>query len=384
MQDASLYQAVNTTARRVSTRAVFFIAGFAMGVWAPLVPYAQHRLHLDAGTLGLLLLCLGSGSLVTMLFSGKLSSRFGCRSMITAGALMVCLAMPLLATTESLPVMIASLLLFGAGVGLTDVTVNIQGALVEQQSDVPLMSGFHGLFSVGGITGAAGGSLVLGAGMSPLVMVLSATSLMGVILLLSLRHLLPFASHQSQQHSVFRLNLRLILMAGMCMLCFLAEGAMLDWSGIWLTEQRGLAIEHAGWGYAVFGGAMAAMRLSGDRLVSLLGRQKLLIISGVFAAAGYALAVLLPGIGSSLGGFILVGIGAANVAPVITTLAGKEPVMSSNMSVAFVSTVGYLGILMGPALLGLIAHGYGLAAAFICMSLSLLLVAAGALKLEYR
>lgn len=164
MQEAGCYQAVNTATRRVSTRAVFFIAGFAMGVWAPLVPYAQHRLQLDAGMLGLLLLCLGSGSLITMLFSGKLTSRFGCRAMIIAGALMACVALPLLATTDSLPVMIASLLLFGAGVGLTDVTVNIQGALVEQQSDVPLMSGFHGLFSVGGIAGAAGGSLVLGEG----------------------------------------------------------------------------------------------------------------------------------------------------------------------------------------------------------------------------
>lgn len=384
MQDAGLSQEVNTVARRVSTRAVFFIAGFAMGVWAPLVPYAQQRLQLDAGSLGLLLLCLGTGSLITMLFSGKLTSRFGCRAMVIAGALMACLALPLLATTESLSLMIASLLLFGAGVGLTDVTVNIQGTLVEQQSEVPLMSGFHGLFSVGGIAGAAGGSLVLGAGMSPLLMVFSAVTLMLLTMILSLPHLLPFASHQQQQHSVFRLNLRLILMAGMCMLCFLAEGAMLDWSGIWLTEQRGLAIEHAGWGYAVFGGAMALMRLTGDRLVSRLGRKKLLILSGVFAAAGYALAVLLPGIASSLGGFILVGIGAANVAPVITTLAGKEQVMPSNLSVAFVATVGYLGILMGPAVLGFIAHGYGLAMAFTCMSLSLLLVAAGALKLDYR
>ena len=246
MQEAGCYQAVNTATRRVSTRAVFFIAGFAMGVWAPLVPYAQHRLQLDAGMLGLLLLCLGSGSLITMLFSGKLTSRFGCRAMIIAGALMACVALPLLATTDSLPVMIASLLLFGAGVGLTDVTVNIQGALVEQQSDVPLMSGFHGLFSVGGIVGAAGGSLVLGAGMSPLAMVVSAVLLILVILILALRYLLPFASHEEQQNSAFRLNLRLILMAGMCLLCFLAEGAMLDWSGIWLTEQRGLAIEHAG------------------------------------------------------------------------------------------------------------------------------------------
>ncbi len=355
-----------------------------MGVWAPLVPYVQRRLALDSATLGLLLLCLGGGSLVTMLFSGKLTSRSGCRWMIVAGTLMTCLALPVLGSTDSLSVMMVSLLLFGAGVGLTDVTVNIQGALVEQSSNTPLMSGFHGWFSVGGIIGAAGGSLLLGAGMQPFTLTLYATGVLMIILALSVRYLLPFASHHEEQSSAFCLNVRLIVMAGMCMLCFMAEGAMLDWSGIWLTADRGLAIEHAGWGYAVFGCAMAVMRLSGDRIVTQLGRKRLLCLSGIFAAAGYALAVLLPGWETSLAGFILVGIGAANVAPVLTTLAGKERVMSSAMSVASVATIGYLGILMGPAVLGFIAHSYGLRVSFLGLSLSLLLVAAGALKLRYR
>lgn len=384
MSDVMFQHGVNTAPRRMSTRAAFFIAGFAMGAWAPLVAYAQNRLQLDSGTLGLLLLCLGSGSLVTMLFSGKLAGRFGCRAMIIAGSVMICLSLPFLATTESMFLMILSLLVFGAGVGLTDVTVNIQGALVEQGSDTPLMSGFHGLFSVGGIAGAAGGSLALSFGMSPVVMSACAVAIIILVLFFSVKHMLPFASHDEENNSSFRLNLRLVLMACMCMICFLAEGAMLDWSGIWLTSERGLAIEHAGWGYAAFGGAMAFMRLSGDSIVRFLGRKKLLFLSGIFAMCGYAVAVLIPGWEASLAGFILVGIGAANVAPVITTLAGKEKIMPSNMSVAFVSTVGYLGILMGPALLGFIAHASSLSVAFMCMSLSLIIVAAGSLRLKYH
>ncbi|WP_241603416.1 MFS transporter [Rosenbergiella nectarea] len=382
MSSTVLPQVINTPSTRVSTRAAFFVAGFAMGAWAPLVPYAQHRLHLNSGSLGLLLLCLGSGSLISMLFSGRLAGRFGCRAVIITGALMVCLAFPFLATVDSIGIMILSLVIFGAGVGLTDVTVNIQGALIEQNSTKPLMSGFHGLFSVGGIIGAAGGSVVLSSGLSPMMMSFGALAVIVLVMLFIGKNLLPFATHAEAKHSRFRLHPRLLLMALMCMTCFLAEGAMLDWSGIWLTSERGLSLEHAGWGYAAFAVAMAIMRLLGDTLITVLGRRKILILSGSFAMSGYALAVLLPGWEASLAAFILVGIGAANVAPIVTTLAGIEKIMPSNMSVAFVSTVGYLGILMGPALIGFISHLASLSAAFVFIAISLVIVVLGALKLQ--
>ncbi|WP_370425707.1 MFS transporter (plasmid) [Pantoea vagans] len=374
---------LNTIGRRMSTRAAFFIAGFGMGAWAPLVPYAQHRLALDAGMLGSLLLCLGCGSLITMLFSGKLTGKFGCRAMIAVGAFMLLISLPLLATVNSIPLMVLSLLIFGAGVGLTDVTVNIQGALIEQHSPSPLMSGFHGLFSIGGIVGSACGSLLLSAGFSPLSMALIADLIITFVMLVSFSCLLPFGSHGEQTKSKFRINVPLLLMATMCMICFLAEGAMLDWSGVWLTSEQGLSLEYSGWGYAAFGCAMAVMRLSGDKIVSIMGRKKVLLLSGICASFGFIIAVMMPGWEASLAGFALVGIGAANVAPVLTTLAGLEKTMPANMSVAFVSTVGYLGILMGPALLGFIAHAFSLSIAFTCLSVALLFVVFGTLRLRF-
>ncbi|GAA0511358.1 MFS transporter [Tatumella terrea] len=383
MADTLVANNINSIGKRISTRAAFFIAGFAMGAWAPLVPYAQHRLDLDSALLGLLLLCLGCGSLITMIFSGKLAGKFGCRTMILIGVASICLSLPLLATVSTLSLMVPSLLLFGAGVGLTDVTVNIQGALVEQKSDKPLMSGFHGLFSVGGIAGSAGGSLILSSGFSPLQFSLISILLILVIIISTAKELLPFASHEEQNNSRLKVNLRLIVIAVMCMICFLAEGSMLDWGGIWLTAHRHVQLEHAGWGYAVFGTAMAIMRLSGDVIVNALGRQKVLILSGVFAMAGFAIAVFIPGWVFSLLGFALIGTGAANVAPVLTTLAGKETIMPSNMSVAFVSTVGYLGILMGPALIGFMANMTSLQVAFLCMSASMLFIIGGAFRLRF-
>ena len=383
MADTLIADNINTSGKRLSTRAAFFIAGFAMGAWAPLVPYARHRLELDPALLGLLLLCLGCSSLITMIFSGKLAGKFGCRTMILMGVASICISLPLLASVSTLALMVPALLLFGAGVGLTDVTVNIQGALVEQKSDKPLMSGFHGLFSVGGIAGSAGGSLILSSGLSPLQFSFISVLLILVIIISTAKALLPFASHEEQTNSRLKINLRLIVIAVMCMICFLAEGSMLDWGGIWLTAYRHVQLEHAGWGYAVFGTAMAIMRLSGDFIVKSLGRKTVLILSGVFAMAGFAIAVFIPGWAFSLLGFALIGTGAANVAPVLTTLAGKETIMPSNMSVAFVSTVGYLGILMGPALIGFIANITSLQVAFLCMSVSMFCIVAGAFRLKF-
>jgi MFS family permease len=151
---------------QLSTRIVFFIAGFVMAAWAPLVPFAKARAAIDDGVLGLILLCLGVGSIVTMPLSGALAARFGCRLVIAASTVLLCLTLPLLATVATLPLLVAVVLVFGAGVGALDVAINIQAIIVERASGRPMMSGFHGQFSLGGIAGAAGVTALLGAGSS--------------------------------------------------------------------------------------------------------------------------------------------------------------------------------------------------------------------------
>ena len=167
------------------------------------------------------------------------------------------------------------------------------------------------------------------------------------------------------------------------MICFMAEGAVLDWSGVFLTNNRGLDIAHAGWGFAIFGGTMSVMRFTGDKVVSILGRKQVLIFSSVIAMIGYAIAVIIPDWKSTLLGFALVGIGAANIVPVLITLAGQEKVMPVNMSVAMVATLGYFGILGGPALIGFIAHLTDLYTAFTVVALTFIVIAVGAFKLKY-
>lgn len=377
---------VGSPARRIATRAIFFVTGMAMGLWAALVPYAQLRTHSEAGDLGLLLLCLGAGSLLSMLGSGRIIGRFGCRAVIIAAVILYCLMLPLLAVMSDIWLLALSLFIFGMGIGLADVAVNVQGTLVEQAAGKPLMSGFHCLWSVGCIAGAGGGALLLSAGVTPLGSTFYAVALVAVVTAYSCRGLLPFGAHEEDGAAgkpKARPNFRLVLMAVMAMICFMAEGAVLDWGGVFLTRERGLALEHAGWGFAVFAVAMSLMRLTGDMIVSALGRKRILIIGGVLGIAGYLMVVLLPGWILPLCGFALVGIGAANIVPVLITLAGQEKVMPVNMSVAMVATLGYLGVLGGPALIGFIAHLSSLYVAFSAVAVAFLIITLGAYKLKY-
>ncbi|MEM6161652.1 MFS transporter [Erwinia sp. P6884] len=371
--------------KRIATRAIFFITGMAMGLWAALVPFAQQRTGSAAGELGLLLLCLGAGSLLSMLGSGRIIGRFGCRAVIVGSVILYSLMLPLLSMLDTLPMLALSLFIFGMGIGLTDVAVNVQGSLVEQAAGKPLMSGFHCLWSVGGIAGAGGGALLFGLGVTPAMSTFVAVSLIVLVTLFSFTALLPFGNHEEQGgiKPKARPNFRLVLMAVMTMICFMAEGAVIDWSGVFMTEDRGLALEHAGWSFALFSLTMSLMRMTGDAVVSRLGRQRVLIYGGLIAMAGYLIVVLLPGWEWSLIGFALVGLGAANIAPVLITLAGQEKVMPVNMSVALVATMGYLGILGGPALLGWVAHLSSLYVAFTLMGLAFLIIISGAFRLRY-
>ncbi|WP_248805298.1 MFS transporter [Pseudomonas sp. MWU13-2100] len=349
---------------QMSTRIAFFIAGFGVAAWAPLVPYAKARAGLDEGTLGLLLLCLGVGSIIAMPVAGALASRFGCRRVLTVGTLLICLALPLLATVSSLPWLVAGLFLFGAGLGAVDSTANLQAVIVERASGKTMMSGFHGLFSLGGISGAAGVSALLGLGLSPL-------GAMGVVILFLLAalfkaapHLLPYGSESTGP--AFAVPHGVVLFIGLlCFVVFLAEGAMLDWSAVFLSAERQVADAYAGLGYAAFALTMTLGRLTGDAIVRRLGAQRVIVFGGLTAAAGLSLATLVPAWEAALIGYALVGAGCSNIVPVLYTAVGKQRVMAESIAVPAITTLGYAGILAGPAAIGFVAHASSLNLAFL-------------------
>jgi predicted MFS family arabinose efflux permease len=358
-----------------STRIVFFIAGLSMATWAPLVPYAKARIGMDEGVLGLLLLCLGIGSIVTMPLAGALVGRLGCRLVIVAAVVLLCLTLPLLAWASSLPLLVVALLAFGVGIGAVDVSMNIQAIIVERASGRPMMSGFHGLFSLGGMVGAAGVTALLGAGAPPLIATLVIIAGIVAALAMAAPHLLPYGS--KSEGPAFALPRGIVLFIGtLCFVVFMTEGAILDWSAVFLTSVRGMANSYAGLGYAAFALTMTTGRLSGDRIVQRFGGTNIIIFGGLCAAVGFTLAVLIPFWQAALVGYALVGVGCSNIVPVLFTSVGRQTAMPENVAVPAITTLGYAGILCGPAAIGFVAHAASLSVAFLIVALLLLGVAA--------
>lgn len=361
---------------QMSTRIAFFIAGLGIAAWAPLVPYAKARAGLDEGTLGLLLLCLGVGSILAMPIAGLLATRFGCRRVVSAGVLLIGAALPLLATVSSIPALIATLFMFGAGLGTVDSTVNLQAVIVERASGKHMMSGFHGLFSLGGIVGAAGVSALLGLGISPFGATLVVIAILIAALLKAAPHLLPYGSESSGP--AFAVPHGIVLFIGlMCFIVFLTEGAVLDWSAVFLASERGIDTAYAGLGYAAFALTMTAGRLTGDVIVRRLGATKVIVLGGLTAAVGLALATFAPTWEAALAGYALVGAGCSNIVPVLYTAVGKQTVMPESIAVPAITTLGYAGILAGPAVIGFVAHSSSLSFAFGLMAVLLVAVAIG-------
>ncbi|MDK1702320.1 MFS transporter [Serratia rubidaea] len=363
---------------QIATRIAFFVSGLGMAAWAPLVPFAKLRLNLDDGSLGLLLLCIGAGSLLAMPLTGLLTGKLGCRRVILLAGLALCIDLPLLVLMDSTPGMGLALLLFGAAIGMIDVAMNIQAVIVERASGRAMMSGFHGFFSVGGIAGAGGVSLLLWLGLSPLAAVLSTVLTIVLLLALAQKNLLRDSDAQDGG-PLFVLPRGWVMFIGaLCFIMFLAEGSMLDWSALFLTTLRGVEHSQAGLGYALFSIAMTIGRLNGDRVVNALGRYKMLLLGSLCAAVGLALAVVCDSAAIALLGFMLVGLGASNVVPILFSAAGNQHDMPANLAIASVTTLGYAGILAGPALIGFIAQVSSLTVAFGCVTVLLLAVTASA------
>lgn len=342
-----------------SYRLTFLLSGMALGAWAPLVPFARDRAGIEDAQLGLLLLCFGVGSLLAMPIAGVLTTRKGCRFVALIGGLMICMMLPLLASLSSFAALALALGLFGAGLGSIDVAMNVQGLMVEQDHGRPLMSGFHGLFSLGGIASAGLMSLLLWAGLSPLPAVSVVVAIIAGLLLWHARHLLPYGADDPSAPFA-RPTTRVLIIGLLCFVALLVEGAVLDWSAVFLNTEHHVDTAIAGGAYAVFSLTMAAGRFCGDALRQRFGPVQLLVAGGLVVMVGFAMAVLLEPWPLFLLGFALIGIGLSNTFPVWCSVVGAQTAMPAGLAIATITAIGYSGILLGPALIGFVAHGIGL------------------------
>lgn len=346
-----------------AAHAFFFVGGFGTATWAPLVPLLRERLMVGDDVLGMLLLCIGVGSLLTMPLSGALAMRLGCRRVVMTASILFAAILLLVSCVDALSLAVPIVLIFGAVMGCIDVVVNIVAVLVEKGIGRRIMSGMHAFWSLGGFAGA--GLYGVWVGLLGLTPFQSTAIAAGLILLLTAvfgRHLIPYGGGGG---ALLALPRGIIVFVGMtAFIAFLSEGAVMDWGGVYLTTVRGMDLALAGTGYSVFSAAMLMMRFLGDRVVQRIGALLVAVGGALLAFGGILLVMFAPVDALLYVGFFAIGIGSANIVPVFFSLMGRQNVMPVSAAVSAVSTMGYLGILAGPAAIGFVSSLTTLQTAF--------------------
>ena len=352
--------------QQYAVRAIFFFSGFGCATWAPLVPIVKQGLSVSDDIMGMLLLCIGIGSFLSMPLSGALARKYGCRKVITIASIIFIIILLAITQVNSVYQLVPLLLVFGSAMGLIDVVMNINAVFVEQASGRSIMSNFHAMWSIGCFVGAGIFGIWLSLGLSSLMATIIAVLIMLALLSLCYGKLLPYGAKEDEKESTLLAIPKgiIIFFSIIIGISFLAEGAVMDWSGIYITEVHGMDIALAGTGYSIYSVAMFLTRITGDYAVNRFGK-KIMVAGGLLLSfIGFMLLVFASWEPLIFSAFFLMGIGLANVVPVIYSLAGNQTDMPSGQAVAAMGTFGYLGILCGPAAIGYISNATSLNWAF--------------------
>jgi len=365
-------------AARWAISTVFLLNGAGIGLWAAHVPTVQARMGIDTGMLSMVLLTVAGGALLAMPLMGGLTGRWGTRRMVLLSGFAFAMMTPLIMGAPSLPLLFIAAFLFGVSNGALDVAMNANASEVESARGLPTMSSFHGFFSLGGLFGAGIGGLLVGQGLGHGQGALMVGVVTAVVLALSAPRVMGFAAtHGAGSH--FSLPRGAALGLGLlALLCFAVEGALVDWSALLMQERTGATPASAALGFSAFSIAMAACRFAGDRLIVRFGALRIMVVGGLAMFAGLALAVASTHFVLSAVGFALVGLGAANVVPLLFGAAARIPGMSAGNGVAAVATLGYGGLLLAPPVLGWVAMHSSIMVALGGLSLSGLVIALSA------
>ncbi len=356
---------------QIATYLAFFAAGFGIASWAPLVPFVKSQAGLNDAQLGLVLLCLGIGSVIAMPLTGWLSARYGSKPMIILGGLGFGALFPFLVFSAD-GILVALILLgLGASLGTLDVSMNIHAVEVEKLAGKPIMSSFHALYSAGGIFGSGGVTFLLSQGYTPAFCAVTTGSVTLAAICVAWPRLL---SARGTPVSFVVPHGVVVVLALLGATMFLVEGALLDWSALLLIEMNLSQTSQGGLGFVLFSIAMTIGRLTGDRVVTHFGNRNVLIYSGLITLFGFALLLMAPNLTQALAGFVFIGFGSANLVPVLFRLAGQQVLMPPALAIAAVTTVGYAGILLGPALIGFVSQMTNLVFAFVMLALLVAIV----------
>jgi len=346
---------------RIATSVFFFIAGLTFSTWASRIPAIQTKLHLSDAGLGSVLFALPAGLMTSLPVSGWLVSRFGSRPMVIVGSVFYPLILLILGSSTSVLQLALSLFSFGIMGNLINIAMNTQAVGVETLYGRSVMASFHGLWSLAGFTGAVIGTFFVSRGLPPIIHFSIVSGLCVLLVILSYKFTLPHdIGHRQRQKAFVKPDKKILLLGMIAFCCLVNEGAMSDWSGVYFKNIVKAPASLITLGYVAFTSTMALGRFLGDSLVTKFGVKRMLQISGSVITTGLLLAVIFPYLATATAGFFLVGFGVSSVVPIVYGLAGKSTTMSAGAALAAVSTIGFLGFLIGPPLIGFIAQAISL------------------------
>jgi predicted MFS family arabinose efflux permease len=365
---------------RAATSVCFLVNGALVGTWVAQIPFVQERFDVSKATIGVVLLFMAAGAFVAMPLTGQVLDRHATASVLRIAALAYPLLLLLPLAASGPLVLAAALVVFGAGNGAMDVSMNAHGVAVERALARPIMSSLHACWSFGGLAGAGGVAAAVALGVDPRLEGACAAVLLWIVVALATARLGDASLHAGREPrpACFALPSRAVTLIGaLCFLVMTAEGAVADWAGIYLTGETGASRAVSATGFAGFSLGMALARLGGDGLVERYSRRRVLVGGAALAATSLATLLVAGHAAVAVVAFVLVGVGVANAVPLLFSAAGRVP--PAGPSLAAVFTIGYLGFILGPPVIGVLADAITLtwALALVCAALALVAALGG-------
>ncbi|AHM62753.1 major facilitator family transporter [Flammeovirgaceae bacterium 311] len=364
-------------AHRLAIGAFFFIQGLCFASWASRIPTIQQELGMSEAALGSVLLALPAGLMLSLPISGWLVAKVGSQRVVIIAAMLYTFSLLSLGLVQSIFQLVVCLFVFGLIGNIMNISVNTQAVGVEALYKKSIMASFHGLWSLAGFTGAAVGTIMIGSGIDLFQHYIYITIFVLLTALLSFRYTLGEDANKKKDAPIFAKPDKALLILGIIAFCsMLCEGAMFDWSGVYFRKVVKADPAWVGAGFTAFMSTMAAGRFVADWFTSRVGLKRVLQLSGLLITLGLGVAVVLPALHTAIIGFLLVGVGVSSVVPLVYSAAGKSKILSPGVALAAVSTIGFLGFLIGPPLIGIVAGFSSLQVSFSIIALMGLLIVA--------
>ncbi|MEU6717275.1 MFS transporter [Nonomuraea sp. NPDC046802] len=370
---------------RTAVYLLFFLAGAAIGTWTARIPAIKERLALGDGQLSLALLAIAAGAMIGMTAVGRLVDRHGSSRVMIPAALLQGVVLIPPAHAPDLVTLAGTLLVFGVVHGVLDVAMNANAVEVERAHGRPVMSSFHAVYSVGGFAGATAGGLFAHATLAPSVTFLSVGTVIAALAVWAARWAMRSAPDSGPVAAGPAGRPRGIVFLGvLAFCCLVGEGAAADWSSVYLREDLAASPGFAAAGYAAFSVMMTAGRLAGDRLAARFGPVPLVRCCGLLAAVGLGLALLGGHPAAGVAGFACFGAGLSCIVPQVFSVAGHRDPAFAGRALARVASIGYMGFLSGPVVIGGVAELVGLPLALTVPAVLAAFVALTATALRVR